>query len=192
MKIVRIIKNYLPESQCAELNRWVRTAIASNWLGKGITTTGDYKDIYRQPAELRYTSRMYAHQFEYPQLVRDLHAQIENEFDLTDWHLPVHEHGRDGVVVSATQPGGDVYLHRDGTLPDKQVLRCNILTQATAGGRIWVADQSYELQQGDMMQYLVSRHEHRVEPVQGNPGDLRIMWMFGWYVDGDVWEKRIQ
>jgi hypothetical protein len=135
---------------------------------------------------------MYADQFEYPQLVRDLHAQIETKFNLTQWHDPVHEHGRDAVVVSATQPGGDVYLHKDSTAYGKEVLRCNILSSATLGGCIWVGNKSYELEQGDMMQYLVSRHEHRVETVQGNPGDLRIMWMFGWYVDGDVWENRIQ
>ena len=38
------------------------------------------------------------------------------------------------------------------------------------------------------MQYLVSRHEHKVEQVIGNSDDLRIMWMFGWYVDGDQWK----
>jgi hypothetical protein len=192
LNIVRIIKNYLPESQCIELNRWVRSAIANNWIGKGITTTGDYRNSHRETAELRYTSRMYADRYQYPQLVRDLHAQIETEFNLTQWHDPVHEHGRDATVVSATQPGGDVYLHRDPTAYGKEVLRCNILTRATAGGRIWVGNQSYELEQGDMMQYLVSRHEHRVEKVKGNPGDLRIMWMFGWYVDGDIWENSIQ
>jgi len=192
MKIVNVIRNYLPNDKCDDLNSWVRNAIESNKISFGITTSGDYKDHHREVAPFRYTSRMYAERYEYPQLVRDIHAQIEQEFNLKQWHLPVHPHGRDGTVVSATLPGGDVYLHKDPMVTDTlHTLRCNILTSETAGGLIWVAGEPYILQKGDMMQYVVSRHEHKVDSVIGNPGDLRIMWMFGWAVDADVWEERI-
>ena len=192
MKIVNVIRNYLPHDSCDILNTWVREAIQTKKMDFGITTSGDYKEAYREPAPLRYTSRMYADRYEYPQLVRDIHVQIENEFNLSQWHTPVHDHGRDGVVVSATMPGGDVYLHKDPlAIGGLHTLRCNILTSATEGGTIWVAGEPYSLQKGDMMQYIVSRHEHRVEPVIGSPGDLRIMWMFGWFVDADIWEARL-
>jgi hypothetical protein len=191
VKIVNVIRNYLSHDKCDELNAWVRNAIDTNKIDKGITVAVDGSV---STAALRYTSRMYANRFKYPQLVRDLHARIETEFNLTQWHYPVHTHGQDGVVVSATMPGGDVHLHKDpvdGQDP-KHTLRCNILTSETAGGLIWIGNESYELNKGDMMQYLVSRHEHRVETVEGEPGDLRILWMFGWYVDGDAWEASIQ
>ena len=193
MKIVKVIRDYLPHDKCDELNSWVRKAIVDGRIGKGITTDRHYTDGHRVESPLRYTSRMYGLRYQYPQLVRDLHAQIEMEFGLTKWHFPQHTHGRDGVVVSATMPGGDVYLHRDPTdnQEPKEVLRCNILTSETEGGKIIVAGESYFLKKGDMMQYLVSRHEHEVKPVQGEAGCLRIMWMFGWYVDGDEWELSI-
>ena len=202
MKIVNVVRNYLPVSECDELNAWVRDAIATEKMGKGITIDGSYKDDTRVriPSPLRYTSRMYADRYEYPQLVRDIHARIEQEFNLSKWHEPIHKHGRDATVVSATLPGGDVYLHKDpkqsGVYMDtdpnsKEALSCNILTSETEGGLIHVGDETYQLKKGDMMQYLVSRHEHRVETVVGNEGDMRILWMFGWYVDGDEWEASI-
>lgn len=191
MKIVNVIKNYLPLTECDTLNAWVRDAIANDLIGKGVTAGG-------VESPLRYTSRFSSSKFEYPQIVRDIRARIEGEFNLTQWKDPIHPHAKDGVVVSATMPDGDVYSHTDpkqsnsfdGSIP-KETLRCNILTSETQGGLIWVEGQSYLLQKGDMIQYLVSRHEHHVDKVIGMQGDLRIMWMFGWYVDGDVWEKNI-
>jgi hypothetical protein len=195
MKIVNVIRDYLPHDKCDELNLWVRDAIANKNIDIGITTAGSYKDRHREPSPMRYTSRMYSDRYQYPQLVRDIHAQIERDFGLERWHYPVHTHGRDGTVVSATMPGGDVYLHKDPmatfTEPLLHTLRCNILTSETEGGLIWVADEPYTLKKGDMMQYVVSRHEHKVETVIGEPDDLRIMWMFGWCVDADIWEASI-
>ena len=193
MNIVKIVKNYLPIAECDELNTWVRDGISNGILDAAVTAPTVYTDPQREYYSLRYTSRFYADRFEYPQLVRDIHARIESEFNLTQWHDAAHWECKDATVVSATFPGGDVYLHKDGTngVP-LETLRCNILTSETQGGTIWVGDQSYQLQKGDMMQYLVSRHEHKVEPVIGNEGDLRILWMFGWCVDGDVWEASIQ
>jgi hypothetical protein len=186
MKIVNVVRNYLPEAECDELNAWVRDAIANEKMGEGITT-----GMVKYP--LRYTSRFYAKNFEYPQLVRDVHARIEQEFNLTKWHEPVHPHARDATVVSATFPGGDVYLHKDPMATfELDTLRCNIITSETEGGMIHVGNETYQLKKGDMMQYLVSRHEHKVETVIGNDGDLRILWMFGWCVDGDEWESSIQ
>ena len=193
MKIVNVIRNYLSIDKCDILNSWAKTAIENNQISFGVTTDKHYTESHREPSHLRYTSRLYAKNYEYPQLVRDIHAQIEKDFNLTKWHLPIHTHGRDATVVSVTLPGGDVYLHKDGVdgQEPKHVLRCNILTSETEGGLIWVGNRSYTLKKGDMMQYLVSRHEHKVEKVIGNPGDLRIMWMFGWYVNGDKWEASI-
>jgi hypothetical protein len=191
MKIVNIIRNYLPDDKCELLNAWVRGNIAKGNLKYGITGN-------QITTPFRYTTRL-SENYEYPQLVRDIHKQIETEFNLTKWAKPKHVHSKDGVVVSATMPGGDVYKHQDPNMMQdlggqelKHALRCNILTSETKGGLIWVGNESYQLKKGDMMQYLVSKHLHSVEKVIGQDGDLRIMWMFGWYVDGDEWETSIQ
>jgi hypothetical protein len=193
MKIVNVIKNYLPLNECDELNTWVRNAIANDLMTQAVTTQGSYKDANREKTPLRYTTRFSADKFEYPQLVKDIHARIEADCNLTQWHNPVHWECKDATVVSATLPDGDVYLHMDGKNGQTlETLRCNILTSETEGGLIHVGNETYQLKKGDMMQYLVSRHEHKVETVIGNEGDMRILWMFGWCVDGDEWEASIQ
>jgi hypothetical protein len=190
VKTVNIIRNYLPDDKCELLNAWVRGNIAQGNINNGIET--DYKNGFRK-TPLRYSTRL-SENYEYPQLVREIHKQIETEFNLTKWAEPKHSHGKDGVVVSATMPDGDVYAHIDPVDDQrpKHTLRCNILTSETKGGLIWVGNKSYELKKGDMMQYLVSKYQHSVEKVIGQDGDLRVMWMFGWYVDGNEWEASIQ
>jgi hypothetical protein len=196
MKIVNVVRNYLSESECNELNTWMRENIEAGNIRFGVTNVpgthySENKRIASEP--FRYTTRINPAGYTYPQLVRDIHARIELDFNLTKWAEPKHTHGQDGVVASATLPGGDVYLHKDGVdgQEPKHTLRSNILTSAPGGGLIWVNGESYTLQKGDMMQYLPSRYEHKVEPVVGNTGDMRIMWMFGWYVDADEWEASI-
>ena len=191
MKIVNVVSNYLEDDKCELLNAWIRGNISKGNIKHGIT--GDWYANKTYTTPLRYTTRL-SENYEYPQLVRDIHKQIETEFNLTKWAEPKHTHGKDGVVVSATMPDGDVYKHIDPIDLDgtKHTLRCNILTSETKGGLIWVNGESYQLKKGDMMQYLVSKYEHSVDKVIGQDGDLRIMWMFGWYVDGDEWEVSIQ
>lgn len=189
MKIVNVVRNYLDSDKCDLLNAWVRGNISRGNIKNGITRN---KNNQVNITPFRYTTRT-SQNYEYPQLVRDIHKQIETEFDLTKWAERKHPQGKDGVVVSATMPNGDVYKHKDPVDAQEpiHVLRCNILTSETKGGLIWVNGESYQLKRGDMMQYLVSKYEHSVEKVIGQDGDLRIMWMFGWYVDGDEWESRI-
>ena len=188
MNIVKIVKNYLSIEECDALNLWVKDAIASDTLSFGQNSRENLSRDYT----LRYTSRFTAEKYEYPQLALDIYNRIETNFNLEQWHSPVHPHGKNGIVVSATLPGGGVYLHKDPMIPDTlETLRCNILTSETEGGLIHVGNEIYQLKKGDMMQYLVSRHEHSVETVIGNENDLRILWMFGWCVDGDEWEASI-
>lgn len=185
MKIVNIIKNYLPHNLCDELNAWMVDAVNTKSIGVGPT-----------PSKHRYTTRLVCGQtpkYKFPELVGDLYKQIEKDYNLEKWHYPQVQ-GTDGVIAVAIYPGGDIYEHTDpmtGPHP-KSLLRCAIISSVTEGGRVWVEGQPYTLQKGDMYQCLVSRHKHRVETVVGGPDDVRIIWLFGWYVDGDEWEASIQ
>ena len=195
MKIVNVVKNYLPKEKCNELNNWVIEAISSNKLGLGLTTEGE-KILEHGFAQTpnRFNSRLGDKNYEYPQLVRDIREQLQSEFNLTKWKNPIHPHGKNGVVVTAIKNNGDVYPHHDSScdMRPKELLRCNILTSETEGALIWVGDESYQLKKGDMMQYLVSKHQHSVEKIIAKDNEYRIMWMFGWFVDPDEWEKSIQ
>jgi hypothetical protein len=189
---VAVVKNYLDMSSCEKLNQWVLDAIAQGKIGTGITVPegGHWATSERVEAPLRYTSRMYPDNYVYPELVNEIFTRIKTELGLVNATVSSGG-GRNGVVVSCTYPGGDVYPHKDPKEgPGVSVLRVNIISKAAqSGGLIHVEDAVFSLQQGDMMAYLVDEHEHFVEPVEGH--EPRIMWMFGLLLPKHLWEVGI-
>jgi len=189
---VAVVKNYLDRASCEELNQWVLQAIDQGKIGTGITTPegGHYLQPERVTAKHRFTSRMYSDNYVYPALVTGIFDRIKTELNLKNAAVSKNG-GRDGVVVSCTYPGGDVYPHKD---PKEGVavslLRVNILSKtAQAGGTIHVENATFNLEQGDMMAYLVDEYEHYVEPVE--EGGPRIMWMFGLLLPKQLWEANV-
>lgn len=189
---VAVVRNYLDKDSCEQLNHWVLEAISQGKIGRGITTAEGthYLSYNRVIAEHRYTSRMYSENYEYPQLIKDIFTKIKTELNLKNAVVSANG-GRDGVVVSCTYPGGGVYLHKDPKEGSGiSLLRVNILSKAaTDGGLIHVEDAVFNLQQGDMMAYLVDEYEHYVEPIES--GGPRIMWMFGLLLPKHLWESGI-
>jgi hypothetical protein len=189
---VAVVKNYLDVASCEGLNQWVLEEIAQGKIGTGITIPegGHWTTPERVETPLRYTSRMYSNNYEYPPLVEEIFTRIKTELGLTKATVSSNG-GRGGVVVSCTYPGGDVYPHKD---PKEGIasslLRINILSKAAKkGGTIRVEGSAFGLQQGDMMAYLVDEYEHCVEPVEGD--DPRIMWMFGLLLPKHLWEAGV-
>jgi hypothetical protein len=178
---IDIFKNFITPEQCQELNAWVYQGIENGWLDRGVTKTSrDY--------ELRLTTRLYAHRFEYPDTVRTLSSKIRQHVGIADYPL-IEGHGRDGVVVSYIKPGGDLWSHQDPRSKEGLfALRCNIMTQAPDIGGVLVLDgQEVDVNVGDLHCYLASKYLHHVTEVKGDTP--RIMWMFGSYVPEDVWEN---
>lgn len=189
---VAVVRNYLDTASCEILNQWVIDAVAQDKIGLGITTPpgAHYTQPERVTAKHRFTSRMYSGNYVYPALVTDIFTRIKTELNLKNAAVSTNG-GRDGVVVSCTYPGGDVYKHLDPKEGSGvSLLRVNILSKAAdSGGLIHVEDSTFSLQPGDMMAYLVDEYEHLVEPVES--GGPRIMWMFGLLLPKHLWEAGI-
>jgi len=178
MRIERI-KNFFTSAECTELNAWVDEGVSKKWLDFGISRG--------EPGYItRVTSRLYADRFEHPQFILDLSARVREFCGVSEYPL-VTGHGRDGIVVSCTFPGGDVYAHKDPCgLNGLAVLRCNVMTRAAdAGCVLHVDDQPIDIEVGELHCYLVSEHTHFATPVQGNTS--RVMWMFGAEVPSKDW-----
>lgn len=189
---VAVVRNYLDVDSCEQLNQWVFDAIATDKIGPGIGIVegGHYTQTERVTTPLRYTSRMYGQNFEYPQVVKDIFNRIKTELNLKNASVSTNG-GKDGVVISCTYPGEGLYLHKDiKEAHSASLLRVNILSKAAqSGGAVHVENSVFDLKQGDMMAYLVDEYEHYVEPVGGdNP---RIMWMFGLLIPKHLWEAGI-
>ena len=178
---IDVFPNFATQEEIGLLNEWAELGIVNNWLSFGIT---DFNKV----TDKRLTSRLYGYRYEYPQIVLDLSERIRKFVGITTYPL-IAGHGRNGVVVSYTYPGGDVYKHKDPKSAEGlATLRCNILTQkADVGGVLHVDGQLVNIGVGDLHCYLVSEHEHWATEVEGKT--VRIMWMFGAHVPADDWNS---
>ena len=173
-------KNFITPEECAALNTWADEGVKNKWLDSGISR-GD--NNYTK----RFTSRLYAHRYKYPEIVRTVSSRIREFCGISGYEL-IEDHGRDGVVVSCTFPGGDVYEHRDPRNGnDFAALRCNVLTHAAdSGGVLHLEGEAVPLEVGELHCYLASEHLHYVSEVAGDTP--RILWMFGAYVPKEAWD----
>jgi len=178
---VEVIKNFATKEEIIALNDWVRLGVQNKWLDIGVT------DGYK-PTKDRLTSRMYGRRFIYPEEALKLSERVRKCVGVEGYPF-IAGHGKNGIVVSYTMNGGDVYRHRDPRgSSGLATLRCNILTQkADLGGVLFVDGQQIDVEVGDLHCYLVSEHEHWATTVGGDTP--RIMWMFGAHVPAVVWNN---
>ena len=174
-------QNFLSQEDCNILNDWVDEGVKNKWLDFGISRK---QSNYTK----RVTSRLYGNRFEYPQIVLDISNRIRKFCGVDSYGL-IEGHGRDGVVVSCTFLGGDVYKHQDPKNQNElSALRCNVMTRGSdAGGKLYVGGEHIDIEVGELHCYLASDFEHYVTEVEGDTS--RVLWMFGAYVPKEDWES---
>lgn len=169
--MVQIFKNFLTEEECGILTQIAMNGIQEKWIRPGISR-GNFN--YKK----RLTSRMHMCGKKYPPYVIDISNKIKKFMNID--HYPIIDgHGSDGVVVSVTYPGGDVYEHQDPrSINGLTTFRCNVMTQATEkGAKLYVEDELIDIEVGDLHCYYASEQKHYVTEVGGNTP--RVLWMFG-------------
>jgi hypothetical protein len=184
---VLLVPNFITAEEIQALKDWANQAVVDGQFVDGITGDWDKKEFER--TKKRLTNRM-SQNINYPELVKTLQDRIRQAVPLTANAPVIENHGKDGVVVSVTYNDGDVYKHKDPSVGEGVVgLRCNILaSKAQSGGTVHVEDKTYDLNEGDMMCYLVTELYHSVDVCHGdNP---RTLFMFGFVVDKDSWNNQ--
>lgn len=184
---VLLVPNFITAEEIQALKDWTNQAVVDGQFVDGITGDWDNKEFSR--TKKRLTNRM-SQNINYPELVKTLQDRIRQSIPLTAEAPVIENHGKDGVVVSVTYNDGDVYKHKDPGVGEGVVgLRCNILaSKADSGGTVHVEDKTYDLNEGDMMCYLVTELYHSVEVCNGdNP---RTLFMFGFVVNKDSWNNQ--
>jgi hypothetical protein len=171
--MVLVFKNFLSNDECNKLNQWVDLGVQNKWLDKGVNRGSDW--VY----ESRLTTRPYAKRFDYSVDVYDVQDKISKFLDIMDLPKSVIGGGKNGIVVSCTFDGGDVYEHIDPKEGNLEVLRCNVLTRAADdGGKLYVGGNEIVVNTGDLHCYLPSTVKHYVTEVKGQTS--RVLWMFGY------------
>jgi hypothetical protein len=177
---IEVYPSFATEDEINALNKWTELGVKHKWLDTGISNG--------VPCTNRVTSRFYGDRFQYPFEAYVIQTRINDALGLKNYS-PILGHGKDGIVVSYTMNGGDVYKHKDPkSSTGLATLRCNILTQKPdAGCQLYVEGQPINFNVGDLHCYLVSEHEHWATPVEGDVP--RIMWMFGAHVPVEDWNN---
>ena len=171
--MVLVFKNFIDRETCGQLNDWVYLGVQNKWLDKGLNRGDNWN------CQTRVTTRKYADRFEYPKVVYEVFNKITNTLNTHDLAKSVKGGGKDGVVVSCTSPGGDVYKHRDPQEGNLEVLRCNVMTRdSDSGGELFIGDNKIDIEVGDLHCYLPSTIDHYVTEVKGQTS--RVLWMFGY------------
>jgi hypothetical protein len=186
---VLLVHSFASPEEVQALKDWANQAVIDGQFVDGIT--GDWDKREFSTTKKRLTNRM-SQNIDYPELIKTLQDRIRQTFPILSEAPVIRGHGKDGVVVSVTYNDGDVYKHKDPIVGEGVAgLRCNILaSKAESGGTIHVEDKTYDLNEGDMMCYLVTELYHSVEICHGdNP---RTLFMFGFVVDENNWKNSLK
>lgn len=194
------IKNFITLDECAVLNHWVEKTMYNpntKHLFKGNTDSTDSGSTVKQTwsYDKRLTTRNIWRNstnqpWEYPELAYNIFGRIKEHLDFSSQPV-ISGHGKNGIVVTSILDGGNVFKHTDPGDPlgrtNYEALRCNILTsKPDTGGTLHIGDNVFELEEGDLICYLVSKYPHSVDVCKGDK--KRNLWMFGLLVDYVVWE----
>ena len=176
-------KNFITPNEIAALNAWVDEGVDKKWLDVGQTVDST------KPVN-RVTSRFYSGRFMYPDVAYAVFTRIKQSCGIAKFGF-IEGHGKDGIVVSCTFNGGNVFAHTDFRSQENiATLRCNILTRAAdAGGILHIEDSAVPLEVGELHCYLASEHEHYVSKVVGSTP--RVLWMFGAHVPKEDWDTSV-
>lgn len=171
--LVLIFKKFLDIDTCNQLNEWVDAGVEKKWLDKGLNKGENWGYDFRS------TTRNYGNRFEYASVVYEVEKRINTFLDIADLPKSIIGGGKDGIVVSCTFNGGDVYKHIDPKEGELEVLRCNVMTRsAEEGGELYIGGNKIDINVGDLHCYLPSTIEHYVTEVKGETS--RVLWMFGY------------
>lgn len=174
---VKIFRNFLSEQECKQLSN---IALQNkNWFDKGRSRG--------QVTDNRLTTRM-SMKNHYPQEILNVSEKVRKFVGVNNFPL-IEDHGKDGIVISITQQGGDVYEHKDPRSNTRlPAYRCNILTQTNEdGAKLYVNQQKIDIGIGDLHCYLASELPHYVTEAKGKTP--RILYMFGAYIPKEHWRE---
>jgi hypothetical protein len=184
---VLIEKNFLNELERTIFYDWcIENAKNRKGFVDGITK--DLPSHTVQRTDKRVTTRM-AKEIDYPEIAYEIKDKIKNYISNIKKSPIIHSHGKDGLVISVTYDGGDVYEHLDPKIDlNFSCLRCNILlSKPEEGGTIYINSKPYDINAGDLHCYLVSEYPHRVDKCFGETP--RVMLMYGWLINKEDWEE---
>jgi len=185
--MIRIIKNFLEESETKVLNNWCLNNYNKSFFtdpGMDIDHPGT-RLTTRIHAGLPYSSENDKEKIGYPQEAFNIQKRIITTLQLKKPLFP--RRYRHGIVNGIGFEFGSICSHVDPIyLPNTYTVHCNFLTQKSIGGGVTIINgKEYDIDVGDALIYTVSHLKHEVTQVIGKIP--RILWCYGFCVtDEDI------
>lgn len=184
---VKVVKNFLFKNEFNQLNSWT----LDNWKDSYFSDAN--MDPYN--SETRFTTRMPNESIakdlgvviNYPRVCYNIQERIKNFFHLENYESPPSFY--DGIVNGIGFSPGVIEDHIDPVYIDgTHTLHCNIISQnSVSGGVTTIEGNEYPVENGDLLMYIVSKHNHYVSEIEGDIP--RILWVFGFCIDDDKLEE---
>ena len=179
---VKVIKNFVRRDELNILNIWT----LQNFVDNPQWYTDAGMDLYKN--KTRFTTRLandVAHikngvYIDYPKTSYGIQNRIVDFFRLQSCKKPPSF--VDGIVNGIGFDGGSICSHIDPIyFDDTHTLHCNVISQKSdIGGVTIIENVEYDIDEGDLLCYIVSKHYHEVTPTVGNKN--RILWVFGFCI----------
>lgn len=170
---VRVVKKYVKSEILDELNSWT----LSNYRCPYFSET-----IGMNSGGTRYTTRQCVNRnrdwlFDYPSVVYDLQKRICDDFCVEN--EPVAPIGKNGIVTGIGFKNDYIKEHTDPIwIENTETVHFNLISQkSNTGGVTIIEDNSYDIDEGDLLVINVSKHKHKVSKTFGNIP--RILYVFG-------------
>lgn len=192
MNLVKAYKDFITEDQKHILNKWtldnyqtdyfMDPRMDSNGLKNSKLTTrfaNPLVNYNNNPPHSHDHVKLIASSnpnFEYPDLVYEIQKSIILTFGLKDFGLsPV---GKSGIITEISFSGGTVHSHTDPVwFEGTHTVHCNLITQKPeSGGVTYIEGEPWDVNETDLLTYIVSSAEHSVDKVIGDRH--RILWVF--------------
>lgn len=178
MNLLRI-PNFISLEEAQELSSWVLHNKSAPFFsdaqmgGNRVTTRYADNDV-----------------FNYPEILKSIRTKIIELFGLADEErFGFYPPFKDGVVASCAFPGDTCYEHTDPVwYSGFNTMHCNVITQAPeGGGELTLGGVLEPMPERELCCYLPSKTPHSTDLVTGSRE--RIMWIFGFCITDDDWQK---
>lgn len=190
MKLVKAFKDFITEDEKNLLNNWTLLNYKKDYF---IDPKMDSRGLEKTKLTTRFANPIITYgnpflndninlvvssnpNFTYPNIAYDIQKRIILTFDF--WNFGLSPVGKDGIITEISFSGGTVHPHTDPVwVEGTDTVHCNLITQKPeSGGITYIEDESWEINERDLLMYIVSSAEHCVDEIIGNKE--RILWVF--------------
>lgn len=174
--MIKVIKNFISNREKATLNNWALENYQERFF------SDPNMDPFNKGTRLttRRSPNSTADYIKFPKVSYDIKSRIQKKFNLQ--FAPHPNQFFNGIVCGVGFENGSIFEHTDPIYyTNTYTLHCNLISQKPLSGGITIInDKEYEIEERDLLCYIVSHQKHLVTPSIGKKE--RVLWCYGFSI----------